>query len=117
MREEMKTCLTDGRSIKWIARAYCPPEHNEHTDIIIKDMGVVTQEEADFLASIRERIENLTRSGTQAHREMLKLAKRNRTRIKKKWDAGRNLTKRLSQPSEEPAHITQTLNLLNGKQT
>lgn len=103
--------FTDGRQLKWIVREFMPPSSREYTQNLIKNIGLLTDQEIAMLKNIREKLYPYQASGTPEHKETLKIARKNRERIKRKWDAGKGLTKKPVTPPM-PEHVEKKLKLL-----
>ena len=113
MNQEKRETFCDGRQLKWIVREFLPPESHQYARDAIKSLNILSENEIQQLEQIREKLYPLQKSGTPQHRDALKIAKANRVRIKRKWDAGKNLTKRppyLPMPEKLKQHLV----LLNG---
>jgi hypothetical protein len=112
--EEKNQLFTDGRRVKWIARSFIPPQARDYSKRVIQQIGALDQTDIDHLERIHGKLKNLLRSGTPQHGAALKLAKRNREALKKKWSGSKSLHKRPIAPPE-PENVSATVKLLNGK--
>ena len=111
--EEKNNSFTDGRQVKWITRSFLPPMARDYSKMAIQQIGALDQADIAHLERIHGKLENLLRSGSDQHKAAMKLAKKNREALKKKWSGKKNLHARPVEPVT-PEKVHATVKLLNG---
>lgn len=111
--EEKNNAFTDGRQVKWITRSFLPPMARDYSKMAIQQIGALDQADIAHLERIHGKLENLLRSGSEQHKAAMKLAKKNREALKKKWSGNKNLHTRPLEP-EMPENVAATVKFLNG---
>ena len=111
--KDAKEVFTDGRSIKWITRSFLPPTASDHPKKVIQEIGVLNSAEIDEIERLNKKLKGLLISGSEQHKAALKVAKKNRETLRKKW-TGNKQGKKLPQQPPMPEHIANTLIFLNG---
>lgn len=113
-RKDERDCFTDGRSIKWVTRAFLPPSSNAYSKKVIQEVGALNLAEIAELERLQKKLEGLLISGSDQHKAAMKVAKTNREALRKKW-TGKKQGKKLPPQPIVPEHITKTLIFLNGE--
>ena len=111
--EDKNKSFTDGRQVKWVTRSFLPPVAREYAKMAIQQLGVLDQSEIDELERLHNKLEGLLRSGSLEHKAAMKVAKKNREALKKKWSGCKQLKQHAERPPM-PENVSATLNMLNG---
>ena len=113
-RTDQDKVFTDGRQVKWITRSFLPPQAGDYAKSAIQQIGVLDQADIAYLERIHDKLAGLLRSGSDQHQAAMKMAKKNRETLRKKWFGSSKTQNLRPEQPPVPENVSATVNLLNG---